>query len=136
MRLQDKGTGGGEDRRPPPPAEPSPGEVRTVVTLYGYELLAGYVSDVRAGQTDKIIAVAFVLIAFFSPVATMWVREPLRSGAQFLLTFPACYFLGIMTFFAKPLYGGMLALSCWAVLLKLSSDTLWASFRARKRRTS
>jgi hypothetical protein len=101
--------------------------------FYGYDLVIGNIIDLRNGKPEKIFYVAIELLAFFFPFATMWMREPRRSGAQLLAAFPSLYFLIHMTFLGTPQIGGVLALACWACLLAFSTATLWIAFRRRRR---
>ncbi len=115
---------------------PLPTDQSGVVTFYGYEVLAADAVAIRKGNLESIIWFAIYFLAFFGPLATLWLREPWRSGVLFCLAIPSLYALGLITFFATPLYGGVIAVACWIVLLVLSSATLRVSFRNRKARAT
>jgi hypothetical protein len=102
------------------------------VVFYGYEVLGAGVGDVAEGKFKDIPFLCLWAVAFFAPAASLLIREPWRSGIQFFAAFPSLFVLQVVVFIQTPLFGGLLALACWSVLLILSSATLWISFRERK----
>lgn len=99
------------------------------VIWYGYEVLEDLVTRVAAGKFREMPFLIVMVVAFFVPAATMGLREPWRSTCQLLAPFPSLYVLQVLTFIGTPQFGGLLALTCWVILLILSTWSLWRSFR-------
>ena len=118
-----------------------PGAVRTPyvpvapTVFYGYEILSWVVSDVVEGKFKDISFLCMWVVAFFAPAASLLIREPWRSGIHFFAAFPSLYVLQVITFIQTPLFGGLLALTCWSVLLILGASTVWGAFRERRLRS-
>ena len=103
--------------------------------FYGYEMLSWFVNDVVEGKFKGIPFLCMWVVAFFAPTASLLIREPWRSGMQLIAAFPSLYVLQVVTFVQTPLFGGLLALTCWSVLLMLSAIAVWGVFRERRLRS-
>ena len=101
----------------------------TFSIFHGTALVLATAADVRNGHLDEIPLLIGLLVAFFAPAASLWLREPALSTVHVLAAFPSLYILQMFTFIGTPQYGGLLALACWALLLMLGTAALWRSMR-------
>ncbi len=101
---------------------------------YGYQMVADNAAEAAAGDLEKIVPVALLLVAFFAPLAMWALRDPWCSSALFLAAIPSLYTISVLSFLGDPQIGGLLALGCWLVLLMLSAFGLRLWLRERKSR--
>ncbi|QNA90238.1 hypothetical protein G4G28_20185 [Massilia sp. Dwa41.01b] len=113
-----------------------PVEVTRHTELRAYELVQAYVQDVGKGELAKgLQGIAIVASVFFLPLAS-W---KLRQSGRALVHVAASPFTGyvlfgwVFVFASRPLFGGILAVLCWAVLLLSNCVTLAQRLRQRRR---
>jgi hypothetical protein len=101
---------------------------------YGVEMAAdSWESLIRADHSPlkSAMGLLLALVVFFAPLASAWLPQMVQAGCDLAAALIALWFLAIWVFvFGSPQYGGLLAMTCWLVLLTLSCHTLWRRLKA------
>ena len=103
--------------------------VTTVDYQYPFEHVVDGIKAITANEThdlDSIILGAATIAIFFIPAAIAGVRARIQSIIYISLAAPAEWLLYEWTTIGTPQAGGIIAMSCWAVLFIVSALTLRA----------
>jgi hypothetical protein len=103
-------------------------EGQTKVTdssLYGYEIAA------RAWDDKNLNTLLAVSVVFFVPAVCLGLKARPQAVIYLLSSFASAYFLvaWVFVFATRAEIGGILAISCWALLFGVSCKTLWGLYR-------
>ena len=99
---------------------------------FPFENVTESFNDIRAGgisSFDGIPLLLITLIVFFGPVGILKCSEIAQSVSLVVVALPIEWLLYNWTTIGQPQIGGVLAMTCWAILFFTSIAVLWARAR-------
>ena len=103
--------------------------VTTVDYQYPFEHVVDGIKAITANETDKldsIVLAALTMAVFFLPAAIAGSRVRIQSITHIFLAVPAEWLVYEWTTIGTPQAGGIIAMSCWAMLFIVAVLTLRA----------
>jgi len=102
-----------------------------VTHLVGYELATDALSDFKEDPARNVMVLLAVFNVFFVPIISLRLKERPQAGIYVLSSFASAYILSgwVFVWATKPEIGGVVAITCWALLFVASTLTFWAHWR-------
>jgi hypothetical protein len=109
--------------------------VEVVDNLYGFEHLPeGYHNILEGRFLEGITLIVLTLMIFFLPLLTLTLKTKIQALFNLIASAPALYILRYWVFYAtQAQYGGIIAISCWVLLIVLHAYTLWIVYTKPKK---
>jgi len=114
--------------------DPGTGKAAADTVFYGVQMIADGFAALGEPNLADVGSLLALLTVFLLPVGTLLLRASWQAPILLVGSAPASHFLyyWVLAFPSTPLFGGLLAMACWAVLVATSVIELWRRHRPRR----